>query len=260
MTRPITRVGHIAYGRNRFCGADVFGKLAYEVAIPSDLIVRAFGGRRLDTADREVLRCVALAVTSTDARVWPLKLARILASHGNLYAGFHGAQLANATDRMGPNAGTGAALALAAISDAVGAAHDDASVIEAAAHRLVEAQAVIGGFGVPFRDEDERLVELAKLLECHPITRRRAWRMYRGLAAAVYARSKVRANVVAALAAIAIDFEIAPHRVGLFITIAMSHTFAAHALEACDHDGELLRELAVEHVEYRGQPPRVSRR
>lgn len=259
MTRPITRAGHIADGRNRFCGADVFDQLAHEVATPADLVIRAFGGRTLDDRDREVLRGIALALASPDARVWPLKLTRVLSSHGNSYAGFHGAQLANDTDKIGPNAANSAARAFATVSDEVGEAIDDPHRVDAAIARYLETTPVVGGFGVPFRDEDERLVELTKLLAGHPIARRRHFRIARAFAETIRRRSDTRPNVVSPLAATVLDFQIPPHRAGLFLAIMMSHTFAAHALEACDHDGPLLREIGFEHVAYRGHPPRRSR-
>jgi hypothetical protein len=249
MTRPITRAGHIAYGRNRFCGADVFDTLAHEVRTPIDLLIRSFGGRTLDDEDREVLRCVSLALTSPDARVWPLKLTRVLASHGNLFAGFYGAQLANFTDIIGPNAATSCARALATIA----AATD----IDAAVARFLERKQVIGGFGVPFREEDERLVELERLLANHPITHRKPWLVSRALARALRQRNNVRPNVVSALAAIVLDLAIAPHRAGLFVGVMMAHTYAAHTLEACDDDARL-RELDFRHVDFRGRAPRRS--
>ena len=258
MTRPITRAGHIAYGRNRFCGADVFDTLAREVRTPTDLLIRSFGGRTVDDDDREVLRCVSLALTSPDARVWPLKLTRVLASHGNLFAGFYGAQLANFTDIIGPNAATSCARALATIGNAVDDATNTAA-LDAAIANLLERKPIIGGFGVPFRDEDERLVELERLLANHPITRRKPWLVAHALARAIHQRSNVRPNVVSALSAIALDLGIAPHRAGLFVGVMMTHTYAAHALEACDHDDALLREIDFQHVDYRGRAPRRSR-
>jgi hypothetical protein len=256
MTRPITNAGHIAYGRNRFCGADVFDTLARAVSTPSDLLILSFGGRALDDGDREVLRCVSLAVTSPDARVWPLKLTRVLASHGNLFASFHGAQLANLTDRIGPNAATSCARALAAIGERVEDPADTARLDEEIA-RFLESRPTVGGFGVPFREEDERLVELERLLAGHAITRRKPWLISQGLARAMRARHGIRPNVVSALASIILDLGIAPHRAGLFVGVMMTHTYAAHALEACDRDSGLLRELDfTRHVEYRGRAPR----
>jgi len=257
VTRPITHAGHIAYGRNRFCGADVFDTLARTVVTPTDLLMRAFGARALDDADREVLRAVALALTSPDARVWPLKLTRVLASHGNPYAGFYGAQLASFTELIGPNAGASAARALATISAEVDDPADVAHV-DAVIARYLEPRPIIGGFGVPFREEDERLVELERLLAGHPITIRKPWLLSHALRRALLRRSDLRPNVVSPLAAIALDLWIAPHRAGMFISVMMTHTFAAHALEACDLDTELLREIDVSHIDYRGRAPRRS--
>ncbi|MEP7123375.1 MAG: hypothetical protein ABJE95_20785 [Byssovorax sp.] len=255
--RPITRAGHIAYGRNRFCGADVFDELAAQVVTPGDLLARALGARALDEDDRELLRCAALALTSPDPRVWPLKLTRVLASYGNVFAGFYGAQLASATQKMGPNSGTGAAQALAWLLDQIRDDDDD----EAFARKLDSYLAQvgrIGGFGVPFRDEDERQVALTRLLEHHPITRRRPWQMHLRMARVMRAAHGLQVNVVLPLVAIALDLGIAPRRAGLWMSLTMAHTFAAHAVEALDHDAPFLRELPVASIDYRGRAPRQS--
>jgi hypothetical protein len=259
MTRPITRAGHIQYGRNRFCGADVFDTLEARMRSPTDLLILSFGGRPLDDEDREVLRCVSLAVASPDPRVWPLKLTRVLASRGNLFAAFYGAQLANFTDIIGPNAATSCAGAIAAIAARVDDP-TDARALDVAIAAFLEPKPIVGGFGVPFRDEDERLVELERLLADHPITRRPWWLIVRALGRAIGERSNIRPNVVSALCAIFLDLGIAPHRAGLLLGVMMTHTYAAHAVEACDQDGPLLREIDVEHVDYRGHAPRRSRR
>jgi hypothetical protein len=259
MTRPITRAGHIQYGRNRFCGADVFDTLERQMRTPTDLLILSFGGRALDDEDREALRCVSLALASPDPRVWPLKLTRVLASRGNLFAAFYGAQLANFTDIIGPNAATSCAAALATIASRVDDPADTTRV-DAVIAQFLEPRPIVGGFGVPFRDEDERLVELERLLADHPITRRTPWLVARALGRVIGQRNNIRPNVVSAICAILLDLGIAPHRAGLLLGVMMTHTYAAHAVEACDQDGSLLSELDFEHVDYRGHAPRRSGR
>lgn len=74
----------------------------------------------------------------------------------------------------------------------------------------------------------------------------------------VRASRQIAPNVVLPVVAIVLDLHIPPTRVGLFMSVLMSHTFAAHALEASDHDAEVLRVLPAEALDYRGPAPRQS--
>ncbi len=255
MTRPIQRVGHIGDVDNRFCGAAVFAELATTTVNPIDLMARAFGMPALDDDGRELLRCVALAVVSPDARVWPLKMTRALASYGNPYAGFFGAQLGSASDRMGPGTAAVGAASLVWIRQQVGAA-PTAEAVAAAVAEHVATRGRIAGFGVPMRPEDERLLGLRTLLERHPARDRPNWRLHLLVADAIRASQQLEPNIVIALAALLLDLGLAPHRAGIFVSVMMAPTFVAHALEASDHDGPYLRELPMAAIEDRSTPPR----
>lgn len=257
MIRPIQRVGHIGYEDNRFCGASVFGELAHSVRGPGDLLARAFGMATLTDADREVLRCITLCTTSPDARVWPLKMTRTLASYGNPFAGFFGAQLGNASDRMGPGTTSTAAASLVWIRDRVGDDPTPAAIAAAVADHLA-TRGRIAGFGVPFRPEDERLLFLHRMLARHPATRRPAWRLHLLIVDAMRAAEGIEPNVLFPFAALLLDLGLPAHRAGMFISLIMAHTFAAHALEAAEQDGPHLRELPIAAIEDRSAAPRQS--
>lgn len=251
MTRPIQRAGHIADDDNRFCGAAVFGELADRVATPIDLLALAFGAPPLDAEDREVLRCLALCLTSPDARVWPLKMTRILAAHGNPYAGFFGAQLGNVSDKMGPGTTSFAAESLEWIA-ARAAEHGIAAAV--AAHAAERGR--LAGFGVPFRKHDERLLGLHRLLAGHRATRGAMWQLHVQIIELVRAELGLEPNLVFPMTALLLDLGLPARRIGLFVSIVMAHTFAAHALEAADQDGPELRRLPDEVIEYRGRSRR----
>ncbi len=257
--RPIQRAGHIGDHDNRFCGHSVFGELATTTRNPTDLLLLAFGLRVAD-ADLELVRCMALALCSPDARVWPLKMTRTLASYGNPVAGFFGAQLANASDRMGPGTATPSAQSLTWIAAQVGpdgAECDDAAVEGAVARHLAE-RGRIAGFGVPFRAEDERLVALRSMIAPHDAVRRPLWRMFLRVEAVMRAKEQLPPNIVMALAALLLDLGLSAHRAGMFLTMMMAPTFSAHALEASEQDGPLLQELPAAALEYQGAAPRRS--
>jgi PT repeat len=276
--RPIQRVGHIGDVDNRFCGAAVFGALAERVADPTELLCCGFGMPPPDRHGREVLRCIALCVTSPDARVWPLKLTRVLSSYGNSFAGFFGAQLANFSERMGPNTAAHAAASLRWIAEGAGAptgaptdeptgeptdAPTGAPTDEQVSARVAEHLACrgrIAGFGVPFRKEDERLLALHRLLSGHPAQRGAMWRLHLQVVTAMRRLEGLEPNIAFPLAALFTDLGLAAHRAGLFLSLLMSPVFAAHALEAADRDAALLQQLEPRFVEDRSPAPRRSPR
>lgn len=255
--RPVQRAGHIGTDDNRYCGAAVFGALAASATSQLDLTARAFGLRDLTDADREVLRVISLGLTSPDARVWPLKLTRVLAAYGNPYAGYFGAQLGTGSQQLGPGVTAGAAASLAWIRARVGDEPSDAAVAAAVAAHAAE-RGRIGGFGVPFRAEDERLIGMYKLLSHHPARRRPSWRLMEQVVHALREAHGVAPNIVIAIAALVLDLGLAPHRAGLFVASLMSHTFAAHAVEAAEQDGPWLQALPRDVLDDRSRAPRRS--
>ncbi len=249
LTPPITtRVGVILDDDNRFFGRSVFHEWEGETRAPSDLVFAALG---VDVDDhvRETLRLVAVCLTSPDARVWPLKLTRVLGSNGDAAAAFFGAQLVSTGRTMGPGTVSGAA---ALLSRTAGIADDDAF---AAALADVRAQSGgrLAGFGVPFREQDERLTGLRRLIEARP--RHRAGRHWRALERAV-AVVKVAPNVALGVAALLLDCGVRPSLCGLGLSLLMAHVFLGHAVEAGDTDGAL-RALPASAVDYRGPPRRA---
>lgn len=258
-TRTPTRVGHIAYQDNRFCGHAVFGELARgDDAI--DLIALAFGRHPLSADDRQAMRAIAVSLTSPDARVWPLKLTRTLASYGNVYAGFHGAQLATMSQRMGPHTAAGAARALVWLRDQLGPDPSPGPALSEAVGQLLARTPRLAGFGVPFRPEDERVLGMRAMLAGHPVERRPFWRLHGLLADEVRVRQRVEPNVASAAAALILDLGVAPHRAGVFLAQMMAHVFMAHALESADDPASPLRALPAGAVDYQGPPPRHTGR
>lgn len=124
--------------------------------------------------------------------------------------------------------------------------------------RHLDERGRLGGYGVPFRAEDERLVALRRMLAGHPATRRPMWRLFERVAAALAAQGGPPPNIVAAIAALVLDLGLAPARAGMFIGLMMAPTFAAHAVEAAVTDGPLLQELPAAALDYRGVAARRS--
>lgn len=257
--RPLQRAGHIGDDDNRFCGSAVFAELAGRITSPIELLSLGFGMPPLDAEGREILRCLALCLTSPDARVWPLKMTRLLSCHGNAMAGYFGAQLANFSDRMGPGTASHAAASLRWLQARL-PAEPTAAQVAAAVAEHVATRGRIAGFGVPFRREDERLLGLHRLLSGHPAQQRPAWRLHLRVIEALRASAQLEPNIVFPMTALLTDLGLSADRTGLFVSLLMNHTFAAHAVEAAEHDAPHLQTLAPEFLDDRSRSPRRSPR
>lgn len=264
--RPVQRVGHIGADDNRFCGAAVFGApgadLASRCASPLELLAHAFAMPPLDADGRSALFLLSLCLTSPDARVWPLKLTRVLSSYGNSLAGYFGAQLAAFTERIGPGAGSSGAASLRWLMVRLPGEPEELSraQVSAAIAEHLASRGRIPGFGVPFRAEDERLLALHRLLSGHSATRGRAWRLHLRVAEALRATDRLEPNILFSAVALLTDLGLSAERTGLFMCLLMNHTFAAHAAEAAEQDAPFLRALAPAHLDDRTPLPRRSPR
>lgn len=250
MNKPIdTRVGQILDDDNRFLGRSVFSDWERELRSPSDTLLVALGARELTSLDREAIRLVSLCLISPDARVWPLKLTRLLSSRGDAVAGYLGGQLVTAGRVMGPGAGRHAARCLHRVGESTGLDPSTEEVRAAVdAWKREAGTTIIGGFGVPFRPQDERRVALVRFVGDGPLARRRHWQLHFRV---VEALAPTPPNVVISIVALLLDVGVPAERCGLAVSVLMQHVFLAHALEAAQTDGALTS-LPRELVGYRG--------
>lgn len=248
-----TRVGQIVEGDNRFLGRSVFEEWSHALTSQADGLLAAVGVHELSPVNRESLRLLVLCTLSPDARVWPLKLTRLIASHGDAAIGYFGGQLVSTGKIMGPGAVTQAARGLRWITAEVGDEPSDAAVAEAVKAWLVRCGGRFGGFGVPFRDEDERRVGLLRLTEGGPIEQRRHWRLHEQVVAAL---APLRPNCAISFAAMMLDMGVEPEHCGLFLSVSMSQMFLAHAIEASISDGARAHTIATGSIDYQGTSPR----
>jgi len=250
MIAPIeTRVGTILDDDNRFFGRSAFGTWMQEAKSPTDLVAVALG-IDVDDRARELLRVLAVSLTSPDARVWPLKLTRLLACHGDPAAAFFSAQLVSSGKTMGPGTVTGAAALLERWT-----AGDDAARAALIAGARAESKVRLPGFGVPFRLDDERLVGLSAVIDAGPARAGRHWRGMRALCLEVATFSEARPNVALGAAAVLLDLGVTPALCGLGLSMLMAHVFVAHAIEAATTD-TALQSLPSTAVRYVGPAPR----
>jgi len=251
MMPPIqTRVGLILEHDNRFCGRSAYSEWSREARSPTDLWATAFG---IDVDDyaRDTLRLLAVCLTSPDARVWPLKLTRLLSSHGDPTVGFFAAQLVTSGRTMGPGTLAGAAALLATWVEL----DDDGRAALLMPARTQRQR--LAGFGVPFRAADERMVALKAAIDDTPARNGRHWQAMTAIVQAVATFADVQPNISIGSAAVLLDLGVPPERCGLGLTLLMSHVFLGHAVEAASTDAAL-QTLPAAAVRYVGPPPRRS--
>ena len=246
-----TRVGTILLDDNRFFGRSAFHEWMRDARSPTDLVAAALG-IDVDNNAREVLRVLSVAVTSPDARVWPLKLTRLLACYGDAAMAFFTAQLVSSGRIMGPGTVAGAAAMLARWTT-----DDDDTRTAFIAAAKTQSKVRLPGFGVPFRQHDERLVGLTAVIDKSPAQHGRHWRAMGILRRDVATFSDVSPNVSLGVAALLLDLGVAPDMCGLALSMLMSHVFLAHAIEASTTDAAL-QTLPTTTVHYAGPPARSS--
>jgi hypothetical protein len=250
----ITRVGIIGATDHRFLGRSVFGDLNRESTHPGDPLVLALTmGATLDADDREALRLIAVCTTSPDARIWPLKLCRLLASHGDATAGFFGAQLVAGSGQMGPGVSRNCAEGFVYIAEH---SDDDAALETAVLAWRDRFGGRFPGFGVALRAQDERLLAIRRLVAGTGLEGRPFWRLQARVAEALAKHGTGEPNVVFAIAALLLDVGIPAANCGLVASTLMTHVYLAQAIEAARDEGPDLHAMPASVVDYRGAPPR----
>lgn len=250
--QPIaTRVGLIIEGDNRFLGRSVFDDWVHRLASPVEAMMAVLGVEAT-TENAEAFRLVSLCGMSPDARVWPLKLTRLISSWGDPVAGFFGAQLVTAGKVMGPGAAGGAAVMLSWFDKRLGPTPSLAEMSEALDEWKRTHPGPLLGFGVPFRPVDERRAAMVKIAGDRPLTKRRFWKLHVQLVEALPA---VQPNVAICFAALLLDAGVPPEHCGLATSFLMAHVFLAHAIEGAKLDAATTT-WPVEAVAFAGTPAR----
>lgn len=251
-----TRVAHAGFHDHRWFGHAVFGELlGDETAL--GLVLLSVRGRRATDEERALLEDLAVAVTVADPRIWPLKIARLLASYGGTMAGFGGAHLCVESDALGPWLADSAGHLLVDVGDAVDA--DDETFARVAREALRERPMPFG-YGVPLRPEDERFLALRKRLELLGRTNLKWWRVQERLTRYMRAERKMQPNIGIGGTAMLLDMDLSPEQARVVTVFAMAHLFLANAVEGAEQRAEILQSLPVTSVHYAGPAPRVSPR
>lgn len=246
-----TLVGRADLHDNQFRGHAV-SNMAGRHATWSALSV-AVGHRALDAREAALLDDIVVCSLAADPRIWPLKVVRIVAAYGRPVPAMLAGMSSTAGGFMGWGTYAPAARFLARVAEASSQAAREALV---AAHR--EAKRLVPGFGVAFREEDERAVALRGCLTARDYTGTH-WSnalllegMLRPLGAPM--------NIAAASAAVLLDLGFTAEQIDALGPLLLLPNYLANAVEGAAQSPSILRTLPAEHIDDQTPPPRLSPR
>jgi hypothetical protein len=260
MSSPVivTRVAHAGSGDHRYQGYGALTELLGEET-ETGLLALGIMGRRATPEVLAVLDALAVSMTAADPRIWPLKVSRLVASYGDLLAGFAAGQLA----MMGPYMTTrivgDAADNLGRLRGAIGDDWSEAHVTRCVAEHL-SSRARLFGYGIPFRERDERFEALRGFMSRSGRVHLPFWRTQEVLSEALWRERKTAPNICIGFAASLLDVGCTPAQAGALAVFLIEHTMAANAFEAAQQRSTAVQRLPEECVEYKGPAPRRSPR
>jgi hypothetical protein len=243
-----TRVGHTGAKELRFYGKRVFGELLGHTTT-TQMLVFGIAGRLLEPEQAALVDDVMTAMSSADPRLWPFKLTRLAAAHGNATYGVAATIIASQGAIFGPTRFEQIANVLVDLH--ARAPSDDE--LEA----ILRGGAV--GFGILYGRYDARFDQLMGALERRnhdgPFTQ-----VARQAVHVARTRLTVEPHVFVAIAGVCLDLGMSPSEIGVFGMLPLFHDALANAAEGARQSPVELQCLPGQVVQYLGPPPRVSER
>lgn len=254
-----TRVAHWGWHEHQFHGHPVFAEF---MGVPSfmRMTVLAALGRDVSAEGMQVIEDAASAMTLSDPRIWPLKLSRLVASFGQSIPGFAAGMLTMQSAAIGPFTCKHTAERLVEFHRVwVDSERDPVAVEQAVLKHLAEPSR-LSGFGIPFREVDERFVAFSRSIVQRGRDVLPYWQLMGLVAAQVRAARGLGPNLAMAIAAAFLDLGLSPEPIGHLTTAISQHMFFANAVEGAEQRAPLLRELPLTQIEYVGPEARESPR
>jgi hypothetical protein len=259
LTLP-TFVGHAEWGDNRFRGHSIARDLAGHESV-AGLFAMAIAGRRLDPSESALLDDLATVIIVADPRVWPLKLVRVVSSYGGSLGAVAAATVCFQGARVGhPTAGLAAEL-LVELERRLRASplgETDERALDDECHRILNERDRLFGFGVPFRNRDERLDMLIERVTARGRSNLCYWQLFTRVAATLRRIKNLEPNVGLGLAAACLDIGFAPSAIGPLVTALGSVDFWSNAVEGATQAPPILRALPESCVRYVGPAARAT--
>lgn len=255
--RVVTRVAHASHGDNRFRGFSVAEQLAG--AEHWDLMSLAVGYRRLAKDEIAALNAMMACSLAADPRIFPLKVVRLVSSFGRFAPGVAAGYLMSDGGKIGPTtAAWSARMLLQLEADLEGAAVTAQNLRPVALARLRDGFR-FPGFGVAFRENDERLPALRSLVQGAGRAQHHYWTLAHALDE-VLRPEKIPMNLAACVAAGLLDIGFSVEQISVLFLPLLDANYIANAFEQSQEPNAALQCLPSDRVEYRGPEPRRSPR
>jgi hypothetical protein len=256
-----TRVAHAGYDESRLCGYRLFEELVGRESI-AGLFGLVTGGRRLTPAQAAVLDDVAVINSVADPRIPLFKVTRLACSFGGGLEGLAAGMLClDCTHIGGWYVIPAVAGHLVELRKQVGDAIDDTDSIDAAVRERLLPLEVVPGFGVIFRERDERIEVLERaIVERHQRHHLPYWRIQKRVSAVLGAERGLTPNETLSLAAVWLDLGFCPEEIGPLATALSFAPFLANVAEGWRQAPPALQRLPSERLHYVGPAPRVTPR
>jgi hypothetical protein len=251
----VTRVGHASWGDNLFRGHSVDTELAGKRGMWG-IVSLAIGGPHLDATDEGVLDDIAACSLAADPRIWPMKLARLGSAYGSYTTGLFTGMKGTEQAQVGIFAVTGIARLLVDLAERL----ERGGVLRDEVERIIVEHRRFPGFGVPFRDEDERVVALRRCVEARGRAQRRYWALVTAIEAQLSERKQLSPNFAAAMGSLLLDLGFAVEQLSPMAAFAVIPNFLANAYEGAGQRPAVLQRLPGAAIEYVGMPFRESPR
>jgi hypothetical protein len=256
MKAIVTRVAHADRTDHRYFGHSVLSDMIGQETL-TGLVAMAVTGRRPSEEEKAVLDALAVSLTAADPRIWPLKVTRIVASYGEMIAGFAAGQLAMLGTYISPRLITGAAEHLVRLRNAL--RDVDRPTVDIIRQHIAET-GVLGGYGVPLRAQDERLLALTDYMKRNGRAGLPHWRAQEALSEMMWSEHRLRPNICIGLPAALLDMAYTPPECGAMSTFLLEHDHGANAVEAAAQRAPEMTKLPEECVRYVGTGARQSPR
>jgi hypothetical protein len=254
--RPVipTRVAHAGHDSQRFYGRDVHRELLGRTSLAQALLL-SVTGQDVDAETAEILTDFSVAATVADPRIWPLRMARHGAAYGNVLGGLSAGMSFMAQARMGP-------MAFGPIGERLGALGPEAGdeTVERAVADWFNRDTFPPGFGVPFREDDER----SRALRARLTEKGRGFmpfmRLHDRVVAAARKRSRAAPNFTLTGSATILDMGVPPDCVAKVALLGSLPSFLANAAEQAASPAPSLQRLGPDFVDDRTPEDRISPR
>ncbi len=263
MTKPVieTYVGHAAWEENFFCGYKMHGDLVGKEDGFWSMVSLAVGGKRLSKEQTRILDDLSLSFLSADPRIWPPKVARLIASYGTAGAGFAASYIA--FDRgaaFGNIVGEKIAALLVSIQKKIENGSIKKEQLPEVIGEILDKGEPIAGFGVPLREKDERVLAIKDCLKIRGFDKGPYWTLLLEIEKILFERKKIRLNGAGAMIAVCLDLGFNLSQVKRMTPILMTGMTFANSVEGADQCSPLLQNLPIQYISYKGPAQRMSPR